>query len=289
VDQCPNCPKQESNVDSSLIMQYQKVAVLISGDLRYWDKAAKSIITLANSLGQQVDFFMAVWDHTINTSTTLDYNPNIQRKVTDSEIKNKFTDGQLKDYYLVPVAQTPSNSHTFYKQSYLNKVVNVLKNKHELLNDFVYDLIFEIRPDIFIFDQSVAIPTLANFEFTNTIGPAHMNRLLASGADTYCFLDSITNDVMSAKYAFKKMSINSGVGVSQEFGYGHWIIAKFRLSYMIRYIRLENFRVCILRAQNQENIESMTPSEIEELENKFYITSSAVSDRYSPHHKIVLL
>jgi hypothetical protein len=270
-------------------MQHQKVAVLVAGELRYWAQAAASIIKFSNTLGVSIDFYMAVWDTTVYSPMGAEYNPSNRRQVTETEIKQQFANANLIDFCLVPETHTPQNAPSHYKQAYLSKVANILKIKNELENDFVYDLVFEVRPDIFVFSETTTLPLLTNFDFSNTIGPVNENNLLGNGADTYCFSDSVTNDILASRYYYKKINVDANVSVVQHYGYGHWLASKFRYSLMLKYKQLVDFRVCILRHNSPENIRDLSYADVDKLEREFYELSKTVAEKHSPHHSLVLI
>ena len=195
-----------------------RLAILLSGDFRYWPRAAEYIFKFAENRANQVDYYFATW------TTTRDYwypQPTsiaTERPVTDSDVTEKFTNRNLIAYKLVN--QLPEYPTSNYYQSYLGNIANILKRQHELDNNFVYDQVIEIRPDLYIRDKSdtIEITHFTDFECLVEIQYTGSEKIhFPQATDFYYQTNSFGSDVMASRFYYQK-----SIEAAKIEKYSHW-------------------------------------------------------------------
>jgi hypothetical protein len=176
-----------------------KLAVLICGEFRTWEIGSKYIFEYAENQAVHVDYYFATWD-TSNYPNLKEFQRKI--KITDQDITEKFTNKKLIDYKIINSEIYQSFKFTFYHQAYLAKIANILKRKYELENDFIYDQVLELRPDLFIPKKLKNLLTLCkNFEYSISHSFYYIDEnpgLL----DWYYRSNSFSNDILADRYYF---------------------------------------------------------------------------------------
>lgn len=133
-----------------------KVALLLHGHLRTFDKTYKSIYQYINGDDISLDIFIHTWD-TIDRKSPSYYNINYNKKIDAKVIERVFScykpiniecDTQILKY---PNKTCPYNNisyegHKYYFESFYK--VNQLKKKYENENKFKYDIVIKSRPDV---------------------------------------------------------------------------------------------------------------------------------------------
>lgn len=164
-----------------------RLAVVIAGELRTWNKISDYIFSSFRNKAKQVDYFFVTWDTSGDIS------------IVPDNITTNFHNENLIGYKIV---KNISETHTFYRQQYLIKIGNILKQEHELANNFIYNQVVVTRPDVFLKDHEEsqwtncpdfiysvdwALPSLVNENFTSICD------------DLYYRSNSLTDDVLSVK------------------------------------------------------------------------------------------
>ena len=182
-----------------------KLAVLLAGDFRTFPQAAEYIFEHAESQAESVDYFFACWDHTSDSWYNQEIREQTRRPVTDQELIAPFQlhNAHLVDYVLLSQEERshlPNN--TAYYQCYLGKVACILKRKHELESQMVYDMVIELRPDLFI--NANSCPDRLN-DFKVNLEYDLDRAQFPCATDFYYRCNSFTNDVMSERYNHSKI------------------------------------------------------------------------------------
>jgi len=181
-----------------------RLAVLLVGDLRLWSRASSYIFSFAEHLSSNVDYYFATWNKTRDHWWPEEKSISSIRDVTEQEIIAPFGDRNLINVQIVDQSATIPRQHlTIYYQSFLAKLANLAKNRHEFANGFVYDHVIEIRPDLYISHERLLQPEeklpkdfeyIAGSEYTNNTFPyPQLN-------DFYSRSSSIGNDVISNRF-----------------------------------------------------------------------------------------
>jgi hypothetical protein len=219
-----------------------RIAVLLAGDFRFWPRAAEYIFAFAERQAITVDYYFATWPNTQDFWLTQDKKARKQRPVTEYDITCEFAkhNKNLINFQLV---KNFNNKYypTFYYQTYLAKLVNLMKRRYELDNDFVYDQVFEMRPDLYIYDEINTPVILTDFEWLGEISYTQnncANYQWPTAADLYYQANSFGNDVLAERYYYRKSIEASKFSNRSEFKHchdtlhNHWIL--FDYSYARR-------------------------------------------------------
>lgn len=182
-----------------------KTAVLLCGEFRAWPRAAEYIFKFVEHYYENVDYYFATW------STTRDYwRPEAksiatQRPVTEIDVTSKFGNRNLINYKIIDISTVPQHHISFFYQTHLAKIVNILKRRYELDNDIVYDQVIELRPDVYIPIMVDKISDCKDFEYSIVpIYRAHGTELPSMG-DLYFRTNSFGNDVLSTRNYYNKL------------------------------------------------------------------------------------
>jgi hypothetical protein len=116
--------------------QQIRIAVILAGQLRYWDITSK-IFEMYNQIDSniQYDFFLSTWD---------DAYFDVKYEITNKSF--------LKAYELInPTIINPTHDplEDYRRYPYLLKRVNQLKNDYQREYDIKYDCVISTRPDVF--------------------------------------------------------------------------------------------------------------------------------------------
>lgn len=149
-----------------------KAAVLLQGEPRF---CAEFDLFLQNLTGyDQVDWFMYLWENNNPTANLMSshghrvvapYWQNISKESALDKFKQFLPAGhnvvslELADQSLVPIIRVESNKcetvifENVWKMWYSQYMANKLKVAHEKENNFKYDLVVKIRPDVALLNQ----------------------------------------------------------------------------------------------------------------------------------------
>jgi hypothetical protein len=120
-----------------------KIAVCLSGEVRYWDVANQFFeywnelhrLDRFNAFGElSFDFFISTWNR--NIENVVELNSLKSYEFLDEDIEFDFIDANQKYWYLT------------YRS-------NLLKTEYELKNNLNYDLVISTRPDILIYSDTI--------------------------------------------------------------------------------------------------------------------------------------
>jgi len=191
----------------------KRLAVLLVGEYRTWPIASAAIFNFFNNRAEQIDYYFVTWDK------------SGEQFISDADITDYFQNKNLIAYKRVPVK---NENHTYYKQTYLAKVANILKRTTEQTQEFVYDQVVETRPDMFLRPNGLEWKLCPDFYHRISIvdeyylGQPWM-------LDLYYRSSSLTNDILSNRYyncvsKFNDLA-NQISGVS--FRNHHWYLARY--------------------------------------------------------------
>jgi len=213
-----------------------RIAVLLAGDFRQWPRAAEYIFAFAEQQAVTVDYYFATW------TTTQDYwyaPTMVNRQVTENDITGEFIkhNKNLINFRLVEqIKQFNTIPHrsdiTFYYQTYLAKLANIMKRRYELDNNFVYDQVIEMRPDLYIVADANSSPiTLANFEWSGELcydDFKHHQTQWPVAPDLYYQANSFSNDIMAERFYYKKARQYGQIQINSNgqlpFVNNHWVL-----------------------------------------------------------------
>jgi hypothetical protein len=133
--------------------KFNRLAVLLCGQYREWPRASKYIFEYFDALSDNIDYYFITWstDSKKNAQCPTYIQYLFNREISKDDIIPFFDNKNLINCEIInPVSAEISGLNTFYKQSYLGLVANQYKRTHEKKNGFIYDQVFELRPDLYI-------------------------------------------------------------------------------------------------------------------------------------------
>lgn len=171
------------------------IAVLIAGEFRTWSKCSEYLFHFFENRAEQIDYFFATW----TTSHDL---PG--KHISESDIRNPFNLHKKNLVGINVIPQIGRKVSTFYNQAYLAKVANILKRESEIKNNFVYDQVVEVRPDIYIRPSNRPWILLSDYEVCNCGHMITSQNGFDAIDDVYYRSNSITNDIIANRYWYRK-------------------------------------------------------------------------------------
>lgn len=144
-----------------MFKKFNKIAVLICGELRQHRRAAPFQFEYFKQFSDQVDYFLATWDTTKDFN--LSFSPTDElHLVTEDQIVDVFKGQNLKEIYIAKLQDATdyfqkektrilSVDHgSFFYRAWLAKKACELKQLEEKNSGAEYDLVAEIRPDLWV-------------------------------------------------------------------------------------------------------------------------------------------
>lgn len=219
-----------------MFKKFNKVAVLICGELRQYWRAAPSQFEFFSHFSDQVDYFLVTWDTSKDLHLTQlprhlrdhnHYDP-----VSESQVCDVYKDINLKEFRTVSreeFYQSPQTKElissgimsNFFCRAHLAQLAGDLKRYHEKLSGEEYSLVAEIRPDLWIrsdhfYDPILLIPMvpLSDWQIyaptpwrTKKIYPrgcVDVPEQVPAMDDLYFMSNSRVSDVLSDRANFRK-------------------------------------------------------------------------------------
>lgn len=196
-----------------------RLAVILVGELRTWKIASQYLFKLFEERAHQVDYFFVTWNVTSQTGELI--------SVTDSDVLTPF---QLHNKNLISYKiLEPIGRHktTFYNQAWLAKFGNMLKRRHEINNNFVYDQVVETRPDCYFRRSENPWIICKDFEYEGASPKTWASGLLGI-TDVYFRSTSSTNDLIADRYYFTRSSDHNQIinETHWQFSNHHWVMCE---------------------------------------------------------------
>jgi hypothetical protein len=212
-----------------------RMAVLICGEFRTWDKSKQYIFDYAESKANTVDYYFSTWDKTTNTYRYLITPENLQNlssPVTLEDVASTFSDRNLINVKLSDQSNFKNyTALTDYYRSYLAKIANTMKRRHEYDHNFTYDQVLEIRPDLFIRPRVNYPPVRDCNTFEYYSGNIYINNSTAYDQinDFYYQSSSFGNDVISDRFNYTStLIVNKLLKTHSSFSLSnHWVILDY--------------------------------------------------------------
>jgi hypothetical protein len=113
----------------------KKVAVFVRGHKRTWDFHKENFFNFCDQLGDQVDYYCAVWMNKKNYSEI-------------DKMKGDFRDKRLK-IFLMP--ENHWEYDAFKGPAHMSSMLNKFKLEEEVTSGVVYDAVLDTRPDVIFF------------------------------------------------------------------------------------------------------------------------------------------
>jgi hypothetical protein len=254
---------------------YNRVAVLLIGELRTWKHSSKYIIKTLGKIAKTVDWYLVTWDTDESSGTPI--------RVVDQDVLLPFQQNNIEpiSYKILPVIGKQRT--TFYNNAWLSKVANILKREVECNEDFVYDSVIECRVDLYLKKNDTRWHPCLEFEL---IGPqcVNLNGIVAS-SDLYCRSGSYTNDILSNRYRHRtsKNHYTMVSQVYQKFNDHHWILNQYIKSKLLDVLSATDSTMIPLRDNfpTDTNLDNISFSELNDLFQSFKKTWDERKNNYS--------
>jgi hypothetical protein len=167
----------------------KRIAICLSGESRALDLTKKLFSSLQGTEEYSIDFFIATWDSNYNSAYL--YFPNLKGcEILNEEEWKEHTNIRYK-----------SNN---FKYSFLLKKCNLLKQKYELDNNFVYDCVVISRIDVIFRNLLNGIDGFLRLQEESDVqglvvnsndSISYCNKNTAALDDNFCITNSLTSDV----------------------------------------------------------------------------------------------
>ena len=243
-----------------------RLAVIIVGELRTWERCAPYTLTLFDNVDYQVDYFFSTW--TVNVTDT---GP---QPVTEQHILAPFQHKNLNCVYSLhePIGTKVT---TYYNKAYLSKMGNILKRQKEIEENFVYDQVVEIRPDVYYRPHWKFFKTIVNESELLIDGGFFMSHHNYPGVgDVYYRSTSLTNDIMSNRYYHRKShshySYMHNTGCLEKFHNHHLILADYILDHRLIVLPTQDIQEphLAVRYDVPQNLD-FNPMDLQEAKEKY--------------------
>ena len=242
---------------------YNRVAVLLIGELRTWKHSSKYIINALNSIAEKVDWYLVTWDTDESSGEPI--------HIVDEDVLLPFQENNIEptSYKILPTIGNQRS--TFYNNAWLSKVANILKREVECNEEFVYDNVIECRVDLYLKKNNVIWQPCHEFEI---IGPTagNLHGIMAS-ADLYFRSGSYTNDILSNRYRSRPAKNHYTVvsNVYQKFNDHHWVLNQYIKSKFLDVLTLRDSLIVPFRDNfpTDKNLDNMPFKDIDNLFRSF--------------------
>ena len=242
---------------------YNRVAVLLIGELRTWKHSSKYIINTLNKIAEKVDWYLVTWDIDESSGTPI--------HIVDEDVLLPFQKNNIKpiNYKILPTIGKQRT--TFYNNAWLSKVANILKREVECSQEFIYDNVIECRVDLYLKKNNTNWQSCHEFEL---IGPStvNLNGVMGS-ADLYYRSGSYTNDILSNRYRSRtsKDHYTMVSQVYQKFNDHHWVLNQYIKSKFLDVLTVKDSLIVPFRDNfpTDKNLDDMSFNELDNLFQSF--------------------
>ena len=247
-----------------------RIAVLICGEYREWSRTAKYIFDMAEAYSNDVDYYFATWNVSKNLLTST------SQIIVDADVTSAFENRKLISYKIVDIETVKKFNTTFLYQAHLAKIANILKRRHEIDNDFVYDQVIEIRPDFYVPKLKTEVRGCYDFEFVGASDIYYINNTPLI-TDTCFRTNSFGNDVIANRIKHHKV-LDSKPIISSRYDLflrnnHHWILLDYLTSKRM-YLQQDypydlGFSSVVRPNWPDVDFNSLSFSEIQQLDNEW--------------------
>jgi hypothetical protein len=157
-----------------------RLAVIISGELRTWRYCSKYLFRFFENRAKQIDYFFVTW------------NVSLGQPVSLSDITDYFYENNLVNYKIL---ESIKETHTYVRQNWMAKNGNMMKKEQELNGDFIYDQVVHVRPDIYYKKNHEDWVLCEDFRYTISDMHQDAEPYLFQINDVYIRTNSFTDDI----------------------------------------------------------------------------------------------
>jgi hypothetical protein len=254
-------------------------------------------------LSDNIDYYFVTWNYSslfwypqMYASMLVSADHNDTCTVTETDVTGYFQNKNLIACQIVDPNLIPGDfPSSFYYNAYLAKIATLLKSRYEFDNDFVYDQVIEIRPDLYITEPVRANGLLCgDYDYIAEGGilyrPEHtVTECVPRLGDFRRQTNSFGNDVLGNRYWHKRHAENidisqlSDVLVNAISG-NEWLLLDYihsrRMNYHPKAVATEYLptelewssdsqMIFPFRPNYPENIEELTHAEVSELDRSW--------------------
>ena len=152
------------------------LAFVIRGQVREWENAKHSIFNFAKLFEAHYDvhYFFITWDQSYSTISNFKDRKSFQFDHANNSNPQKIKDSFGEKNVTIKIfnseeikAKLPKTGlvEEYDQIAYLRLLANLEKQNYEIENDMVFDLVVELRPDLFIVPYSTITQDLGNLVF----------------------------------------------------------------------------------------------------------------------------
>jgi hypothetical protein len=189
----------------------ERLAIIIVGEYRTWPKCSKYTLQGFQNfykLARRIDWYFVTWNESgenIITNSDIVSFFDSQNVLIDHKIENVNSFDQT---FLVK--DNSNRQHNYYRKAHLSKIGAQLKQNTEDKNQFIYDEVIEIRPDVFYkIDKHHCRPEKV-FTKENEFWSAKQHTYTEQGelavSDTYQRTTSKTHNIISERINYLDFS-----------------------------------------------------------------------------------
>jgi hypothetical protein len=218
-----------------------KAAVILYGHMRTFEQCASALFEhFINPLGS--DVFIHTWDVCESQTPSWHNEHNTKEIHTDHSLVNKIYNPVNYIIETQPIYRSdedsigPNNISMFGSMRMFESLYksNQLKVAHELKNNFVYDIVLKIRPDIMLYSPLYAnklIPHIQDGHFlygsNNTRAIDIINICTSRTMDNVCEIYTATSMFSKVDFFRNYLKCISVEMIDLNFNYGkHWTILR---------------------------------------------------------------
>jgi hypothetical protein len=178
-----------------------KVAVVITGELRTWAVSKRYIFEFFDQLQTSVDYYFVTWSESSDYWFDKNKTATIVNK---DDIEKSFNGRNLIHVGVEPVFANSKNTSTFLLKAHLSKIANIYKRRYEFDNNFIYDHVVELRPDVFITPLNDQKIPCKNFEIVveDIFYDFYLQNNVPLIPDLYFRTTSLGHDIMSTRNTY---------------------------------------------------------------------------------------
>lgn len=197
-----------------------KIAICLSGQMRTAIYAWPNIKNFLGKLIDSTDFFIHTWN--INSEKPVWGDQTFFRKkfiIPNNELLEYINIYKPKKYKIENVSLDDNNSTDYFKWHSLVKSIQ-LKQEYETINDFTYDIVIKLRPDMIV-DPTISIDNIiAQLDFIDNI---LFSGDIINGTpdDVIWFASSKVMDAIS-KYSYSTVDSNTDPRAHRE-SFNFWL------------------------------------------------------------------
>lgn len=257
-----------------------RIAVLIAGEFRTWSIAAKGLFDFIDIQNVEADYYFATWSTSKNRIIENSAGKLDIKQIIPTDITAPFVQYNKNLVSFNIFEQDFKTFPNFYYQSWLHKQTNIEKRVTEIKNNFVYDHVVTIRPDVYVLTgpkDKQTWPLLKNGEYVP--GPHVFKEFsgMYDMPDLYSRTNSWTDDIIANRCCLRYSNRIKVLQKYTRFGKNSYLmpdseqlLSDWVMQRKINTIVTNEFKHCgIVRENFPINYASLTVAELQVLQNEW--------------------